>query len=52
MGILEALMIEAFCSIHMSVFVLYPIAKIKHPEDYKEHFKKFNCVSSLLVFLK
>ena len=40
MSILEAIFVEAFCTIHMTVFVLLPISKMLDPDKNKNLFKK------------
>lgn len=47
----EAFLMEAFCSIHMSIFVLYPLAFIKEPENPKEKFKQYFIIrAGILIF--
>lgn len=51
MSVLEALEIEAFASIFMSLVVLYPIAYIKHPEEGKKYFIKYFLLRAIILII-
>ena len=49
--IITAIFVEAFVSIHMSVFVLKPLAELIKPEDSKNYFwKLFGIRAVILLF--
>ena len=47
MPIVIVIFMEAFVSIHMSLFVLMPIAKAVNPADYKKTFWKLFAINEL-----
>lgn len=51
MSILEVLWMEALCSVFMSAAVLYPIAKIKHPEECKKYFIKYFLLRAIILII-
>ncbi|MBE5822203.1 MAG: hypothetical protein E7311_06450 [Clostridiales bacterium] len=51
MNIDIALFMELFCSIHMSVFFLMPLAKIKNPENFKDTFLKYFFIRAIVLFI-
>ena len=45
------LFMELFCSLHMTFFVLKPIAEIKHPTESKQYLKKYFLLRAVILLI-
>ena len=51
MDIVMAIFMELFCSIHMSVFVLMPLAEMRNPEMKTHTFIKYFIIRAVVLLI-